>query len=253
MLTKWLRSSIAPVLLFALAAVLIGFGGINAVLAAPRIQSGWYGGEAQLNHIDVMLLENGEPVHFIEDETTYLPANQLKVVDRNEDEEYYPLLTNLLDGTDGKLLVGVEYPERLSVKNTQNSLNPGFDGDDQNYKIIDEYVRVTVYRYWTRKENGVDTKAFDLDPSLIDLNFIEGEGWSIDADASTAERTVLYYAEPLLAGQESSLFADGLTIKSDVLNGNEYKDATFHIEAIVDAVQTHSAEEAKLSAWGLSK
>ena len=48
--------------LFALAAFLIGFGGINAVRAAPRIESADYRAQVQLTSIHVALVENGNVV-----------------------------------------------------------------------------------------------------------------------------------------------------------------------------------------------
>ena len=243
MINKWLRSSIAPVVLFALAAALIGFGGINAVLAAPRIQSGWYGGEAQLNDIDVMLTENGKQVHLIEgDGKTEIPLLQNLL----KDEEGNPLKD--ADGEELKFQIGATYPEALGVTNTRNALNPGFDGE----RIIDEYVRVTVYQYWTRKnDEGKDVKAVDLNPAYIELNFVEGDNWTIAEKASeNSERTVLYYKPVVPIDGETDTFTDTLRINPAVLTEAGYKDATFHIEAVVDAVQTHSGEQAMRSAWG---
>ena len=57
-----------------------------------------------------------------------------------------------------------------------------------NNDAINEYVRVTVYKYWEKDGE----KAVDLDPSLINLHFVTG-AWVIDEEASPSERPVLYY------------------------------------------------------------
>ena len=145
------------------------------------------------------------------------------------------LLTSLTS-EDEEFKIGRTYDESLMVENT---------GD------IDAYVRVTVYRYWT----DADGKAVDLDPSLIILNFPEGN-WTIDEAASTPERTVLYYAETVAPGGRTDAFADSLTIDGAVVTAVDdldeyiYDEVTFHVEAVADAVQTHNGEAAMISAWG---
>ena len=133
--------------------------------------------------------------------------------------------------------IGKTYKDPLMVENTGN---------------IDAYVRVTVYRYWTDTEG----KAVDLDPALIEVSFPEGSGWTIDEEASTPERTVLYYDSTVAAGSRTSAFIDGLTINGAVVTAVDeqddlvYDQVTFHVEAVADAVQTHNGEAAMISAWG---
>lgn len=161
---------------------------------------------------------------------------------------------------------GKKYEERLSVENTGTT---------------DQYVRVTLYRYWTREVKAgagtdaggteapetVTVKERDADPGYIRLNLLAADGsaekadalWVVDGDASTAERTVLYYTRPLGPG-ERAVFADGLVIDSAVAgvlktgaDGTKsyfYKDLSFRVRAEVDAVQPRHTEEAILSAWG---
>ena len=222
MLKKVLRSSIAPVLLFALAAGLIGYGGINAVQAAPQIQSEVWGAQVQLSSIATALVENEVVVEG--DDTlllaTFREANGL-------DEGY----TNFK--------VGQKYAEVLKAQNTG---------------VIDEYVRVTVYKYWADAD-GVELKDTKLNPGLIKVNFVTGNGWTIDEAASTEERTVLYYATPIVPEQRTTEFVDSITIDPaarKIIEGETYKyDGTsFHIKATVDAVQTHNGQEAMTGAWG---
>lgn len=141
-----------------------------------------------------------------------------------------------------KFAVGVWYDEALAVRNVGT---------------IDEYVRVSVYLYW---EDADGNKLVDLDPSLINLSFVEGDGWTIDAAASTPERTVLYYATPIAPGEDTAPFTDKLMIDSKVLasatrdaEGNDtmdYDGARFRVKVVADAVQTHNGEVAMTGAWG---
>lgn len=145
-------------------------------------------------------------------------------------EGYDVLLKNLIPEKES-LVLGRAYSERLGVRNVG---------------AIDEYVRVYVYHYW--KING--EKAVNLDPSLIDLHFVTGQGWTIDEAASTTERTVLYYDAGLLpVGADSSDFTDTLTIKVGA-NTKAYEGAEAWIEAVVDSVQNHNGGDAVTSVWG---
>lgn len=159
------------------------------------------------------------------------------------------LLEDMLKESDGKLVLGKNYTEALSVKNSGN---------------IDEYVRVRIYRSWT-KEDG--TKETTLAPDLIVLN-MTGNGWLIDEAATTKERMVFYWPRILREGETTPALFDALKIdtsvaskvtKNTVTEGNRttvtttfnYDDVRFNLEAEVDAVQTHNAEDAIKSAWGI--
>jgi len=99
-------------------------------------------------------------------------------------------------------------------------------------------------------------------------NLKEGSGWVIDKNASTKERTILYYTGILPAGESTPALSDTLTIdgsiatkvKQDVTEKDGYKTITttyaydgynFQLEAEADAVQTHNAQDAIKSAWGV--
>lgn len=221
-MNKILRSPKATVVLFALAAVLLAFGSINAIQAAPRIESADYRAQVELSNINVAVTENGNVV-----------------------EGDGALLTDFSAEGAEPFKIGKTYDEVLAVRNTQHpsSTNEG--------NGIDEYVRVSVYRYWT-DENG---KAVDLNPAFIKLNFLTNNGWTIDKDASTPERTVLYYKDIVPVDGDTNPFADKLTIDSAVAtamdNGEyDYDNVSFHIKVTADAVQTHNGKEAMTSAWG---
>lgn len=219
---KFMSSTVATVVLFALAAVLLGYGGVNAIQAAPRIESSDYKAQVQLSNINVAIVEND------------------KVLSTGD---------TLLTGIDkASFQVGKEYKEELKVKNTRrpDSTNEG--------EGIDEYVRVTVYRYWTDNSG----KRNDLNPDYIQIHFLTDKGWTIDDKASTPERTVLYYKDIVPVDRETALFADKISIdgavSTAVVNGTHAYDkdnnVQFHIKVTADAVQTHNGTQAMKSAWG---
>lgn len=217
---NFMRSPKATIVLFVLAAVLLVFGGINAIQAAPRIESADYRAQVQLTNINVAVTENGNVV-----------------------EGDGALLTNLAKS--GEFKIGQTFKDELAVRNTKHpsSTNEG--------EGIDEYVRVSVYRYWT-DGNG---KAVNLKPDYIKLNFLTDNGWTIDEAASTPERTVLYYKDIVPVNGDTNPFADSVTIDSAVAtaisNGNyDYNNIKFHVKVTADAVQTHNGDEAMTSAWG---
>jgi len=163
------------------------------------------------------------------------------------DETHLLLDKMLAEGEELKL--GKEYPEAISVSNRGT---------------IDMYIRVSLYKYWLDADGNKDTT---LSPELIHLNLTPGENWLIDEEASTPERTVLYYKRILPIGEESDPLSDILMIDPAVgqaitetreVNGAytvitrtfNYNGYQFMIEAQTDGVQTHNPEPAILSAWG---
>lgn len=218
-----------PLYLLIAAAVLLVASTVGSTQAALTYYSENYSAEVTVSNIGVGLLENGSQV-----------GEELLAGMLAEGEE---------------LVLGKTYSEELSVVNNGS---------------IDSYVRVIVKKSWQDADGVKDTK---LSPDLIDLNFVTGNGWVIDESASTAERTVLYYTAVLPVGEATPDFTDALridpaiatkiveTVDTDVVGGKEYKTITyvyeydgytFNVEAEVDAVQTHNAEAAIKSAWGVS-
>lgn len=151
-------------------------------------------------------------------------------------------------GKDEKLKLGKQYAETLSVANSGT---------------IDQYVRVRIYKYWM-KEDG-STKETSLSPDLIRLNLVNSGQWiNPNPDAEDQECTELYYKGVLPAGSTTAAFADGIVIDSKIAkevevtqDGNvitttyKYDGVQFHVDVEVDAVQTHNAQDAIRSAWGV--
>ena len=231
---------LTPVLLLGLSVTLLLLSAVGSTKAALTYYSENYGMEVRVAGIGVTLLENGEAV----DTGNAEPASS---------EGGGQLLEHLTEATNGKLLPGYSYQEELSVHNSGE---------------IDSYVRVTLYKSW-QEESGEDwVKDTRLSPELIDLRLSEGSGWVVDESASTPERMVLYYTRILPAGAQTPALSDSLRIRPEILReveqeitggpGSEtikasyrYDDCWLSLEAEVDAVQTHNAQEAIRSAWGV--
>ena len=214
-----------PLYLLIAAAVLLIASTVGSTQAALTYYSENYSAEVNVSNIGIDLVENGTVVG---------------------DE----LLKNMI-AEDEELVLGKAYEEELSVVNSGS---------------IDSYVRVIVKKSW-QDEAGI--KNTMLSPDLIDLNFVTGNGWVIDESASTAERTVLYYTGILPVGATTTAFTDTLRIDpviatkvvetveetdggKTITYAYEYDGYSFIVEAEVDAVQTHNAEAAIKSAWGVS-
>lgn len=243
---KWkkiLASPVTTMVMFVLAAVLLLGSSIGGTRAALTYFSENYTSRVQMQNIGVSLVENGQIV-------SWRDYGSSSNGSWNENEG--KLLSRMLaDGESFKL--GKTYREELAVTNSGT---------------IDQYVRVTIYKYWI---NGSGEKVQTLSPELIDLHLVNGGVWIVDPAASTRERTVLYYNHILSAGATTPALCDTLTVSDQVaakvtqttsekvVDGIKYTTITtsydyngvqFQIEAKVDAVQTHSAEDAIWSAWG---
>ena len=230
------RPAVTAVLL-TLALALLGGSAIGGARAALTIESRDYQSQVNVYDIGVALEESNDE------------GNNWTDVSGKK------LMTNML-GSDTKLKAGKKYNEMLRVVNKPQGENP-----------IDEYVRVTVYKYWI-SENGEKYRLMNTD--WIHLKFLTGNGWSIDTDSSTAERTVLYYSPVLSSGSASTPFLESVTIDREAvrkvtkhtgsMNGvttiqwtYDYNGKQFCLEVYVDSVQDHNPDTAKVSAWGVNK
>lgn len=248
MLKRVLRNPKVLAAVTVLSVGLILFGGINGIAAAPSIQSRWFGGQLELDDIDVMLLERSSS----DKEAQQVHGHMDDEVDRSDG--FRPGLLNKLVPEGEEFEFDKAYTEELSVKNALNKRNNigGADGQGGS-KLIKEYVRVTVYRYWeTKQEDGSYKKNPNLDPSKIQIAWANDSKWKLDPAAHTQERDVLYYDKILYPNEVSSKLTDTVTISSDVKRDPSYKGARPVIWAEVDAIQTHNAKEAMMSAWGVN-
>ena len=234
-----------PAFLLSVSALLLVMSTLGSAQAALTYYSENYSAQVSVDSIGVTLRENDNEISY----RNY----------RHQGDQWNEQRGQLLEylNTDGgkyKIIPGREYEEKLSVENS---------GD------IDTYVRVILYKERKKKKGERDTT---LSPELIELNLLKDQGWVVDEKASTRERTILYYTRILSAGKESSPLSDTLKISSDIakkvketvtakqVDGKEYKTITteylydgyqFNLTAEVNAVQTHNAQEAIKSAWGI--
>lgn len=252
----------------ALAVILLAFSAIGGTRAALTYYSENYVSTVQMHELGVSLVENGKVV---------ASGNAATSANARADAgvEIAPLLAKgnlILKGAEEPeadtepFKPGAVYREELAVRNATDSEASAANGASN----ITQYVRVTIQRYWL-KPDGKDangktlwTKSSELDPALIDLHLVTGNGWVEDPQASTAERTVLYYTRPLEPGSTTPIFADTLCVDKSVLvtvrqdqaeggtvtNTYVYNNASFQLEVKVDAVQNHNVADAILSAWG---
>ena len=237
------RKKHGPLAAFALltaAVVLLAVSGTQTARAALTYFSQDYAAQVQMYDIGVTLTENGQDVSW----RNYTQRDDVW------NQNTGVLLENLLPEGE-QLQLGRTYPEEIAVRNTGS---------------IDQYVRVKLYTYWTNADGSKNT---ELSPDWIDLHLTTDNGWVEDTAARTAERRVLYYTDILPTGAQAPALSDTLTINDQLAvkaaetqttneNGQtvitttyDYDGVQFNIEAEVDAVQTHNAEDAILSAWGV--
>ena len=223
----------SALLLTASALLLIG-STVGSTRAALTYYSENYSAQIEMQNIGVSLLENGDVVSSQD----FTSKNQQEVKDGE-------LLTGLL-GEKEKFAPGKKYKEELSVQNSGN---------------IDTFVRVILTKSWQNKEGEKNTT---LSPDLIELNFLTANGWVVADQQTTDERTVLYYTKAVKAGDTTPALSETLRIDPKIATEVEktvkdktitytykYNGYTFHIDAEVDAVQTHNAKDAIKSAWGV--
>ncbi|WP_095176218.1 MULTISPECIES: hypothetical protein [Blautia] len=234
--------SVKPVILLTASALLLLGSTVGSAQAALTYYSENYAVQMSTSSIGVSLVENGNIVSS-------------RDYDNDTDGEWNVTTGNLLeDLKKEKFILGKRYHEELSVTNSGT---------------IDSYVRVILTKSWLKGEGAEAVKDTKLSPELIEINLTD-DGWKVDSDASTKERTVLYYTKILPAGKTTTNFADSLRIDpalgkkiTEHVNVDEetgYKTITtvydydgysFQVEAEVDAVQTHNAPDAIKSAWGV--
>ena len=217
---------LAAIALLAAAAVLLAISGTQTARAALTYFSQDYAAQVQMYDIGVTLTENGQDVSW----RNYTQRDDVW------NETTGTLLQNLLPAGE-QLQLGRSYPEAIAVRNTGS---------------IDQYVRVKLYTYWTNADGSKNT---ELSPDWIDLHLTEGSGWVEDTSARTAERRVLYYTNILPTGAAAPALSDTRTTNAAgqtvITTTYDYDGVRFNLEAEVDAVQTHNAADAILSAWGV--
>lgn len=226
-------------LLLALAVILLLGSAVGSTRAALTYQSQNYEAEIVVSQIGVTLMENDKKVswrNYDQDEWDQDSNNE-------ENSKKGALLQDMIPKGE-KLVLNKDYKEELAVTNTGT---------------IDEYVRVRIYRSWKDK-NG---KKTTLSPDLIHLNLVNTDKW-IERENNSEECIELYYKGILPSGSTTELFADKIRIDGSIAEAVEvtenkgiitmvykYDGVEFFVDVDVDAVQTHNAQDAIMSSWGV--
>lgn len=268
---KWLTSPKATIVLFVLSAALLLFTTVGAVLAALRYRSATYGARIEQCCIGVSLLEkcqgDAAPTPVASRDHAHRNDKKNPGDKWNGNEEGFLFgcgedrSPQIFLGTDTSIIPGKIYKEAISARNSGQ---------------IDEYVRMTIRRYWTNPKgekvfgtNQKGTSTQGLSPALIDLHLINEDVWILDKKASTEERMVFYYKDLLKVNADTKPLCDTIRIDPSIAEKATQKKTTgengvtriqttydydgwqFCVEAQVDAVQNHNIVDAAKSAWGV--
>ena len=238
------------------AIALMAVGGIGTARAALNVQSEDFTGWFYMDHLQVHLLENGVDVcsghNTLEGESK--EKGELLSIQHESPIDY-------VGDTKGEVIKygGIE-PGRVYREEIAG----------QNGSDIDIYLRMTVRKYWVNTETK--DKVTDLLPSRIHLAYNGEEyntgAWQINDLETTTESCTYYYTNVLGAGAVTEplfneFWIDGELAKAvsveEYQEGNKiYRTTTYlydgyacYIEADVQAIQTHNAEDAIHSQWGM--
>ena len=220
---EFIRSKVGTAALFAASAALILTGTVGGARAAiPPYTASDYLAEIGVHEVGDVVVTRGDEIVGEED-----------------------LLNNV---DEVGLIPGKVYAEPLAVTNNSNA---------------PAYVRVTLTKAWV-VDDEVDTR---LNPELIELKL--ADGWIKDSRTFSDETVVLYWPEPLGSDDDPVQFLESVRISDEIPvlvtqerteteSGTkidttfDYQGATLSLKAEVDAVQTHNAEDAIVSAWGVT-
>ena len=227
--------------LFAAALLALGAGSIMSARAVLNIVSDTF--DTNLKMANVM-------------EVTILEGKDNDVVDAGASAAILKALKDA-DGNAVNVIPGQVYDETLAVKN--NSGRP-------------MYVRMIVRKYWLDKNGKEDA---GLDPSLIKLTYkgsdFNGDDWikNDNEDTPSGESSTYYYKTMLTDEDDTTApLIDGVSVDSSILkkyttssstnNGKnvitykyQYDGCSICLEVEAQAVQTHNAEDAIKSIWGV--
>ncbi len=192
------------------------------------------------------------PEHFLEFETD----TQYVQIQENG-EASTKLLTNL----GGKVIPGKVYDEQIRAKNTTTD--------------ADQYVRIVIRKYWMDGDNKVHSFGDETDdgetvtipdPSLIKLTMANTSLWQKNDLETTVEREVYYYKNIVPAGGVTEALTKDISVDSSVAldytvydpdennvirYSYDYDGYKICLEAEAQSVQTHNAQDAVMSTWGM--
>ena len=249
-------------LMIALALVLGGaMGAFGLTSSGLPFESKDYKAQFYLNHLQVHLLENGKDVcggNNTLDGESKVSGDLLRNLGYSRAEN--------ADGTEtlGSVEPGKLYTEKIQAENGQD---------------VPIYVRVTIRKFWMNEKKDSDgstelVKATELSPDKIGLKYGKADynsgDWFINDSETTAEQTTYYYRYQVAANGVTEPLFDSLVIDNTVMQReklSEQKDEatgvttikykytydgyTFFVKADAQAIQTHNANDAIHSQWGV--
>ena len=252
---KLSRKTIIP-LVIAMALVFGGAIGSFALTSSGLpFESDDYKAQFYMNHFQVHFLENGRDVCG--------GVNTLDGTTKVSGELAQYLGYKRTDGEEilGKAEPGKRYKEEIAAENGQD---------------VPIFVRVIVRKYWMiTDDDGLPVKkATELSPDMIGLKYgtdaYNKKDWFINESESTDEQTTYYYRHQVAGGKTTELLFDSLVIDNAVMKKealppekNEdtgvttikykytYDGYAFFIKADMQAIQTHNANDAIHSQWGV--
>ena len=260
------RLSKRTLALLVAAGLLLSVGTVTGARALPNIISDRYNAHFYLNHLQVHLVENGEDACG---EVNTLDGDQ-KVTGTLLAKERGHEIGYTDDDNLGSVEPGKVYREEIAARNGQD---------------ISQFVRITVRKYWVKTdENGkvktttdvsgnkVPVKTTTLKPSQIHLMYDGKDGfnsskWFTIDKNNTEESSTYYYSELLPGGVDTDLLFDQIKIDASVAAREKdpvvtkedgrtiftyvykYDGCAFYIEADVQAIQGHNAQQAIESQW----
>ena len=224
------RSSLVTGLLFALAIVLLGASTVGSTRAALQFESNIIVSEFAMREIGIDITDGSKTIpHF---------NGTIRAAAKKEDKS--GVVEYMLKGE--KLLPGKLYKRDVYITNTGN---------------IDEYMRVSVHKFWVDEKGNPS----NMDPELIKLTY--ASGWGRDTANCTDECDVFIYTPGAPIPQSSVLFMTSMQVddsiltmvKQETVDGETtttylYDGAQVCLEIEADGVQTHNAADAIKSAWG---
>lgn len=272
--------------LLAATALLFGGGSYTGTKAALTYFSNDYTAEFSLDHLQVHLIENDVDVCHGNNVMTsvhrydnggerdkkyrgnLLEENLGYSFDPEDVEKHRTDAPAYTLGTPGKVAPGLTYTEKIGCKNGSN---------------INQYVRLTIKKYWVKDGKKVTTLSPDLIKLTYDGKPYNSSDWTLNTKENVGSKeTQTFYLNNVLkggtredGGDYSPLLFNELTIDEDVLDdanmttetskvkeGNktittytysyDYDGYTFYIEADVQAIQTHNVNDAIGALWGVS-
>lgn len=268
------KISISRILLLVLALLLIGVGALGAFAVTSSglpFESDDYKATFYMNHLQVHLIENDNDVcggnNTLDGPHKVTGALATSLGSSTDDNGQVTL---------GNVDPGRNYKEEIKVRNG---------------KDVPVYIRMVVRKYWVDEKGEKTKESIGLSPEQICLTYSDEEdynssAWFRNPAEHTAESETYYYYQQLPSGSDSELLFKTLNIDKSVmpdmnkptedqLKSDEYKDfvtvttdestgATvytytynydgyaFIIKADVQAIQTHNANDAIHSQWGVT-